>query len=75
MSGDAASVSGLGGGVNVRVDNLRADDRLTLFGGDGRDSITMTGAIGLTLDGGNGPTRSPAATASIVCVAERERTS
>ena len=55
VTGDVVSVSGLGGGVIVRADNLRAEDRLTLFGGDGRDSITMTGAIGVTLDGGNGP--------------------
>ena len=42
----------------MRIDNARAaDDLLTLFGGDGRDSITATslaGVIGVALDGGSG---------------------
>ena len=41
------------------MDNARAaDDRLTVFGGDGRDSITATvlsDVIGLAIDGGAGP--------------------
>ena len=54
VTGDVVSVSGLGGGVHVRADNLRAEDRLALFGGDGRDSMTVTGTFGVTLDGGAG---------------------
>ena len=58
-SNDAAVVFGLPGGGFLRVDNASAaDDRLTLFGGDGRDSIQATalfGVIGVAVDGGAGP--------------------
>ena len=61
------NVSGLPGAGFIQIEGAQAaDDRLTLFGGDGRDSIsansTLGDVIGLTVDGGAGPTRSPAPT-------------
>ena len=57
-NGDDVAVSGLPGGASVNVENSRAgEDRLTLFGAGGRDSITahtLAGIIDLTLDGGAG---------------------
>lgn len=56
----AVNVSGLPGAGFIHVEGAQAaDDRLTLFGGDGRDSISANPAlgdvIGLTVDGGAGP--------------------
>jgi Ca2+-binding RTX toxin-like protein len=56
---DIVSVSGFGSGLGVRIKGSRAsDDKLTLFGGDGRDQITanatLGGLIGLTVDAGGG---------------------
>jgi Ca2+-binding RTX toxin-like protein len=58
-SNDAVTVSGFASGLFLRIDGSRAaDDKLTLFGGDGRDSMTANGTlgtlIGLTVDGGAG---------------------